>query len=393
MGRITKTTTSNNKSFKRIGFIKIGEKTEEGHPKPLDHFIATGPYADQFHNIKGKTCVKFTVVFNSDNDDDVCDHREEAWDATGKLGYAIGKPDGGKRYFIYDKNADQYLETPEDHEKVKSIIKQFEEILTLRFIIPEIRGVFGLWELNTSAKDTSIGKITSSFDEVKALTGGRVAWIPFDLVLTIHKKKTPGSRNKFPILDLVPNIGSEALARLAEFSGDLKSLNNLTILDEKKIFQLTGGTAIPKPQEKGLLIDQETTHNTVENHFSSVVEETTHTETPPVVETKAVEIKKDPEPTNKGKEETVGTSSGVLFTDPEEEKNEADTELSRIIKAVLEKHKEADKVTVVDFLSESQDQSGAQRLKDLDQAKYGKEIRDCITEGLLMMYSKKLTKP
>lgn len=395
MGRITKQTTGNHKSFKRIGFIKIGEKTAEGNPKSLDHFIATGPYADQFHGVKGKDCVKFTVVFNSDNDDEVCDHREEAWDATGKLGYAIGKPDGGKRYFVYDKKADQYLETPEDHQKVIEIKPLLKEILTLRFIIPEIRGVFGLWELNTSGEVTSIGKITSSFDEVKALTGGRVAWIPFDLVLSIHKKKTPGSRNKFPILDLVPNVGPEALMRLAEFSGDLKSL---TVLNEKKIFELTGGIgSLPaKTEDKGITIDTDTSSNTEKSdvsNVSNVVEEvTTKTETvTPVVETKSTETTQ--EPTNKGNnEETVAATSGSLFNDPEDEKNNADSELSAIIKQVLEKHKEADKVSVVDFLSESENQSGNQRLKDLDKAGFSKETSNCITEGLLMMYNKKLTK-
>ena len=69
-----------------IGQVKVGEKTEQGYPRSLDYFKASGRFENAFHKQFGKKPTELTVVFMSDEVDQVCDERYELWKGANGLG-------------------------------------------------------------------------------------------------------------------------------------------------------------------------------------------------------------------------------------------------------------------------------------------------------------------
>lgn len=432
MGRLYTSEETKPLNRKLIGYIKCGEKGEN-NPSSLDYFIASGVFAPKFHSIVGEKPNSVTIVFNSDDDDDVCDHREEAYDTTGRLGYAIGDGEGGKRYFVYEKKGDLYIEVPEEDQRVKNMKPKLKEVLTLRFIIPALRGIYGRWEFNTRGTKTSIPKIIGMFDEVKQMTGGRIAGIPFELTVKKVRSHRPDVKRKFPIVEIFPNLCIEALERLSLYAGDL---SKFLVISEKKIFELTGGIpetlVAPSPV---IVIDQDSTVSTVNvstevepenNNNSETVKQEDVQKTEEPVEEKKTETKaKNPAhkvkaktikesdtkeatdsntgPTSENKVEPLtvdqskavasNTESQVESVDDMEAKAERDKILVDIINGVATKFalSEADKELAINFISESEGKSSKARLMELDKHKsYRVELRNAIGDALIKMYGKKL---
>jgi hypothetical protein len=76
--------------------------------------------------------------------------------------------------------------------------------LTLRFIVPAIRGVVGVWVLNTKGRASSVKNLRDSFDSVQAMRG-TVTTSVFDLSVHFHKSNKPGQNSRYPVLELVCN--------------------------------------------------------------------------------------------------------------------------------------------------------------------------------------------
>jgi hypothetical protein len=88
--------------------------------------------------------------------------------------------------------------------------------LTLRFILPKVRDVFGVWKFASAGQRSTIPQITTVFDEVLANVG-YVQNIPFELVVEkVHSTK-PGSASVFPVVKMIPVLSHENLTMLAEF--------------------------------------------------------------------------------------------------------------------------------------------------------------------------------
>ncbi|MGF2526019.1 hypothetical protein ACQUW0_27255, partial [Ralstonia pseudosolanacearum] len=76
--------------------------------------------------------------------------------------------------------------------------------LTLRFIVPAIRGVVGVWVLNTKGRASSVKNLRDSFDSVQAMRG-TVTTSVFDLSVHFHKSNKPNQNSRYPVLELVCN--------------------------------------------------------------------------------------------------------------------------------------------------------------------------------------------
>ena len=115
------------------------------------------------------------------------------------------------------------------HTKVKG---KWESVLYLNFLIPAIRGVFGIWQLTTKGDKSSIPTILGAFQMVKQMARS-VVGIPFDLQVKKVISNKPGSKSKFPVISLIPNVSQGHLDKVRQFISDKNEFVGL--LTENKI--------------------------------------------------------------------------------------------------------------------------------------------------------------
>ena len=225
-------------SLPRIGMIKVGTKVSKDggkeFPTSLDYFVATGNYAENFKQAFGDKPTKIPLIFVSEDTQSVCYERFEAWSNDGKkLGFG-----DGVTFTIFDESKNDYVENVEAEDpRVQKLKPQFKRILTLKFVIPAIKGIYGHWEFSTRANKSSINQIIAIFDHVKE-TAGRVSAIPFDLMVTMVNSRKPKELKKYPVVSLIPNIGAENLEKISAYLGDL-NFGKIGILTDAKIEQLS----------------------------------------------------------------------------------------------------------------------------------------------------------
>lgn len=221
-----------------IGKVKVGEKAKSSlgkeYPRSLDYFRCDSKYASLFEKEYGKTPSKIHVIFISDSLQDSCFERYECRDKSGRLsGYS-----DGNNWYLFNKNTSKY-ELTDDKTKIRES-GDWSATLTLRFIIPKIKGVFGLFQFDTKGINSSIPQIRDAFDTVQSQVGS-VINIPFDLTVTKVTSQKPGTKNSFPVVSLIPNIGQENLETLKAYLAQGKDIKTLGMLTENKIKQLTDG--------------------------------------------------------------------------------------------------------------------------------------------------------
>lgn len=211
-----------------VGRIKIGEKilSKNGKeiPTSLDYFRADAPkqYQDLFGSAFGDKPRKIEIIFISDDITHSCN-----------LQYEL-RGDGGKLFARGDGETFQIFHT--DHWKtltLNDIIAKYETVerfkeesakfcqsfggwetrLTMRFMIPKIKGLLGEWQLSTKATKSSIGQITGAFDKVQEFAG-TVINVPFDLTVEMVTSDAHKSKSRYPVLQLIPNASFENLQLL-----------------------------------------------------------------------------------------------------------------------------------------------------------------------------------
>jgi hypothetical protein len=225
-----------------IGKVRIGDKkqTQGGkeYPISLDYFRATGKYADMFHNIYGNQPDQIQVIFISDDDNVSCN---EYWEGREKKTGALAGKSDGETYDLWDYEGQSGYKSTTSKQKVKDFTKQhgiqWSVILTLNFIIPAIKGVFGMWQFQTKGTKSSIESIINTYDGMKQ-EAGTVVNIPFDLVVKKVEGQKPGEKRVFPVVDLIPNISSQNIAILRQWLSQGGDVKDLGIIDDKKLDQL-----------------------------------------------------------------------------------------------------------------------------------------------------------
>lgn len=204
-----------------IGKLKIGEKKKNAsgveYPVSLDYFKADGKYAPIFEETLGKEVKKLRVAFISDDINDVCNERFESWDNGVVRGFKYGEGDGHV-FRVYNNKTKKYEECTKDDEKVRSL--KWQAILTLRFVVLDLPGIMGQWQLTTRGSASSIPNIVKSFDFVKQ-KAGTIIGLPFDLII----EKTQGKMmfgdkiqtTNFPVINLIPNFTEDNIKAVREF--------------------------------------------------------------------------------------------------------------------------------------------------------------------------------
>ena len=212
-----------------IGRLHIGMKTERGLPTSIDWFRPTGKYAGLFTQALGEKPQTITIIFPSDDAAQVCNERYEYRDDRGAL---IAHGDGhifelwnGTKYAPY--STDQYHDIM-DQITAKNPTKRgadnWDVALTLRFIVPAVRGVVGVWQFSTKGAASSIKNIRNSFDSVQ-LMRGTVCQTAFDLSVQFVKSNKPGVNSRYPVVSLVAND-----TRIEEIRKAITPTENLSLL-------------------------------------------------------------------------------------------------------------------------------------------------------------------
>lgn len=236
-----------------IGKIKIGEKaTSQGgkeYPKSLDYFRATGNFANQFNTIYGDKPRKLSVVFISDDLNEVCNERYESWVKGKRWGWG-----DGETFTVFDATAGTegkgaYVENlPATDPRVRNI--KWEMTLTLRFVLLEMKGIMGCWTFQTKAKATTIPSVVKAFDFVRG-RAGTIVGFPFTLTVERKTGYSPGEAKSYPTVSLVPNFSQEAIDMVSNYLEAGGAVEKITtkMIEQKKLLQLEAPAVQPPAEE------------------------------------------------------------------------------------------------------------------------------------------------
>lgn len=234
-----------------VGRIKIGEtvtgQNGKNRPVSLDYFRADAPeqYARFFRDAYGEKPNKITVVFLSNDMAEVCRNFYELRDASGgRMAYG-----DGVTFYVATKQADgtvkDIVTTPAAPQKWMDEVEsksggKWRERLILRFAIPKIP-VLGVWEFSTHGSGSTIPNLVGTIDTMLEMAG-RIAGIPFDLIVEKVKSDKAGSKSVYPVVKIIPNISPESAEIVRGLPMQLGA-----ILTQERIAQLSSGDVIEPP--------------------------------------------------------------------------------------------------------------------------------------------------
>lgn len=237
-GRIFRPEQSGTLELPEIGRLHIGKKQAgqngKEYPVSVDYFIPSGKYAGMFEQALGEKPQTIQIIFPSDSVDRSCNERYEYRDDRGAL---VARGDGrvfeiwdGQRYAPYDvETYPNIMEQVCKNVPTKRGADNWDIVLTLRFIVPAVRGIVGVWQFSTKGRASSIKNIRESFDAVKAMRG-TVTQTVFDLSVQFAKSNKPGVNSRYPVVSLVANDN-----RISEIRDAIAPKENLSLLlPEKK---------------------------------------------------------------------------------------------------------------------------------------------------------------
>jgi hypothetical protein len=218
-----------------IGKVKIGEKAPNGnYPRSLDYFKPTGNFANEFTMKYGDKPTKLSVCFISDDLNEVCNERYESWVKGKRWGWG-----DGTLFTVWDATANEnkgaYIkDLPATDARVKAL--KWDVMLTLRFVLLELKGIMGYWRFETKAKATTIPSIVKAFDFVKE-RANTIIGFPFNLTIERKTGYNPGEAKNYPVVSLVPNFSQDAIEMVGEYVAAGGNVHKITtaMIEQKKI--------------------------------------------------------------------------------------------------------------------------------------------------------------
>ena len=191
-----------------IGKKQVGQNGKE-YPVSVDYFIPSGKYAGMFTAAMGEKPQTIQVIFPDDSPEKVCNERYEYRDDKGAL---VARGDGhtfeiwnGQRYVPYSVEEYPHLmDQIAEKNPTRRGAENWDIVLTLRFIVPAVRGIVGVWQFSTKGKASSVKNIRESFDGVRMMRG-TVTQTVFDLSVQFAKSNKPNTNSRYPVVTLVAN--------------------------------------------------------------------------------------------------------------------------------------------------------------------------------------------
>lgn len=219
-----------------VGRLHVGKKeiskSGKEYPTSVDYFIPSGKYAERFTQACGERPQIIQIVFPDDNPAKVCNERYEYRDNSGAL---VARGDGhtfevwtGKAYTPYsiDDFPDimQQIAAKNPKKPRNENDNGWDVSLTLRFVIPAVSGIVGVWQFSTKGAASSIKNIRNSFDGVQTMRG-TVCTTVFDLSVQFAKSNKPGQNSRYPVVSMVANDN-----RIEEIRSELNHKQSISIL-------------------------------------------------------------------------------------------------------------------------------------------------------------------
>jgi len=212
-----------------VGRLHIGIKNERGFPQSIDWFRPTGKYAALFTQALGEKPQMLQIIFPDDDPTKVCNERWEYRDDKGAL---VARGDGrtfevwnGKKYVsCTTEQRPDIMQKVAERYPTKKGLESWSVVLTLRFIVPAVRGVVGVWQFSTKGAASSIKNIRESFDAVQMMRG-TVTQTVFDLSVQFAKSNKPDQNSRYPVVSLVAND-----TRIEEIRQAIAPKENLSLL-------------------------------------------------------------------------------------------------------------------------------------------------------------------
>ena len=213
-----------------IGKKQMGQNGRE-YPVSVDYFIPSGKYAGMFTQALGEKPQTIQIIFPDDSPEKVCNERYEYRDDKGAL---VARGDGrtfeiwdGKKYVPYSVDAyPDIMDQIAKNNPTKRGADNWDIVLTLRFIIPAVRGIVGVWQFSTKGKASSVRNIRESFDGVRMMRG-TVTQTVFDLSVQFAKSNKPNTNSRYPVVSLVAN--DTRLAEIQKMLQPTDSTKNLLL--------------------------------------------------------------------------------------------------------------------------------------------------------------------
>ena len=209
-----------------IGKVKIGEKAPNGnYPRSLDYFKPTGNFANEFTMKYGDKPTRLSVCFISDDLNEVCNERFESWVKGKRWGWG-----DGSLFSVWDATALEGKGTyvhglPASDPRVKAL--KWDVMLTLRFVLLELKGIMGVWRFETKAKATTIPSIVKAFDYVKE-RANTIVGFPFSLVVERKTGYNPGEVKSYSSVSLIPNFSEDAITLIRDYVEQGGNINKIT---------------------------------------------------------------------------------------------------------------------------------------------------------------------
>lgn len=231
-GRITRTEpTPERLGLPIIGKIKVGMKSAKGYPMSVDYFIPSGKYAALFTKAYGEKPQTIQIVFPDDDPAKVCDERYEYRNDEGKL---VAEGDGetfkmwtGREYKEYSAteypDIMQRIASKHPNKAVRDGRDGWRVRLTMRFFIPMVRGIGGVWEFETNGTDSTIPQIRDAFDMAKEQRGSCAGMI-WDMTVKFATSQKPGDKSRYPVVSIVLNHSEENIKKVKEAADAIKLL-------------------------------------------------------------------------------------------------------------------------------------------------------------------------
>lgn len=123
----------------------------------------------------GKEREGLEIIFLSDDLNDIFKVREENW-IDSQLKYVL------KKDILY-RNTPKGLLKEKDYRKryILRENREWQTVVDVKFLIPELKQVFGYWQIRTSAFGSSLPDAKKILNMIKDKTGGKLAGIKFEL--------------------------------------------------------------------------------------------------------------------------------------------------------------------------------------------------------------------
>ena len=219
-----------------IGRLHIGmkQKNQNGkeYPVSVDYFIPAGKYANLFTQAVGDKPQTIQIIFPDDDASKVCNERYEYRDDKGAL---VARGDG-HNFEVWNGKVYAPCTIDDYPDLMSQIAKKYptnrtnrgednwDIVLTMRFIVPAVRGVVGVWQFTTKGKASSVKNIRNSFDGVQMMYG-TVMQTVFDLSVQFAKSNKPGDNSRYPVVSLISNSN-----RIEEVKQNMLPKANLSLL-------------------------------------------------------------------------------------------------------------------------------------------------------------------